>query len=39
MEELKRKARIDFSATSLIESDWPLFWIGYMAAVKRFGGI
>lgn len=38
LDELKAKARKDFDALGLIQSDWPLFWVGYMAAVKRFGG-
>ena len=36
--ELKQRARKDFESRNLKESEWTVFWIGYMSAVMRFGG-
>jgi hypothetical protein len=36
--ELKAKAWKDFTELGLPDSDWKAFWLGYVAAVKRFGG-
>ena len=36
--ELKQKARKDFESNFLSETEWNVFWIGYMSAIKRFGG-
>jgi hypothetical protein len=38
MEELKAKARKDFTIANLMYHEWPAFWKGYLLAVKRFGG-
>lgn len=37
-ELLVAKARKDFDACHLDESDWHAFYLGYLAALKRFGG-
>ena len=36
--ELRQRAMIDFDNTNLDPKYWDVFWIGYMSAVKRFGG-
>lgn len=38
MDDLKSRARKEFNMSLLDESQWTVFWVGYLAAVKRFGG-
>lgn len=37
-ELLMSKARQDFDACKLDESKWNAFYLGYLAALRRFGG-
>ena len=37
MEDLKQKARKDFESSNLKKEEWVVFWMGYVAAIKRFG--
>lgn len=39
LHELRQRARKDFEERNLAEHEWTVFWIGYMSAVKRFGGV
>jgi hypothetical protein len=36
--ELKERAQKDFRESGLHPTEWAAFWIGYLAAIKRFGG-
>lgn len=38
LRELRRRVRKDFEEHGLDESDWKAYWLGYMSAIKRFGG-
>lgn len=41
MEELRNRARKDFDELKILchdDIEWQAFWLGYLAAIKRFGG-